>query len=129
MQEGLPLKEPRTGEYTMKVNGEERFALPLIGYRQSLSSGEQGEIEKKILEMEGIESERFKVPGMEKISSSGGLRSALTYVIGFKMESTQDSASPERRMIGLKFDLRKGSYATVVLREIMKPEDPIAAGF
>jgi tRNA pseudouridine13 synthase len=79
--------------------------------------------------MEGVGPERFKVPGMEKISSSGSLRSALTPLIGFKMESTQNSASPERRMISLEFDLRKGSYATVVLREIMKPEDPIAAGF
>ena len=129
IQRGLPLKEPRAGECTVKVNGEDQFALPLIGYHQSLSAGEQGEIEKKVLDMEGVGHERFKVPGMEKISSSGSLRSALTPLIGFKMESTQNSASPERRMITLEFDLRKGSYATVVLREIMKPEDPVAAGF
>lgn len=126
----LPLKEPGAGEYTIRVNGEDQFALPLIGYRQSLSAGEQGEIEKKVLDMEGVRPEQFKVQGMEKTSSSGTLRSALTPIISFKVnESTQDSANLQRSMISLEFDLRKGSYATVVLREIMKPEDPIAAGF
>lgn len=130
MQEDLSLKGPRAGEYTTRVNGEDQLALPLIGYRQSWSAGEQGEIEKKVLEIEGVEPEQFKVHAMDKISSSGGLRSALTPVIGLEItESMQDSANSQRRMIGLKFDLRKGSYGTVVLREIMKPEDPVAAGF
>jgi tRNA pseudouridine13 synthase len=130
IQMGLPLKESRTGEYTIKANGEERFAIPLVGYGQALSSGEQGEIEKKVLQTEDFTPERFRVHDMEKVSSSGGLRSALTPVIEFKIkESMQDSASSEMRMMVLGFDLRKGSYATVVLREIMKPEDPVAAGF
>jgi tRNA(Glu) U13 pseudouridine synthase TruD len=32
-------------------------------------------------------------------------------------------------MMNLSFSLMKGSYATVVLREFMKPKDPIDAGF
>ncbi len=130
MQMGLSLKESGTGEYAMKVNCEERFAIPLVGYRQALSSGKQGEIEKEVLQTEGFTPERFRIHDMEEISSSGSLRSALTPVIGFKVkELVQDSACSGRRMMVLEFDLKKGSYATVVLREIMKPEDPVAAGF
>jgi len=126
----LSLKEPRVGEYTIRIDDEEILALPLIGYRQSYSGGEEGEIEEQILDMEGVQPERFKVRGMEKISSSGSLRSALTPLIGFQItKSTRDSANPEKKMISLEFDLRKGSYATVVLRELMKPEDSAAAGF
>ena len=29
----------------------------------------------------------------------------------------------------LKFNLSRGSYATIVLREILKPENPLESGF
>ena len=130
IQKHLSLRETGAGEYTIRIGDEKLLALPLIGYRQSLSAGGQSEIEKQILDMECVQPERFRIHGMEKISSSGGLRSALTPLIAFQTaKSMQDSSSPEKRMTSLEFDLRKGSYATVVLRELMKPEDSAAAGF
>lgn len=81
MVHGLPLKTPRAGDNKANVNGEERVALPLIGYRQGFSGGQQGEIERTILEKENITQNMFKIPLMPRISSSGGLRVALAPII------------------------------------------------
>jgi tRNA(Glu) U13 pseudouridine synthase TruD len=67
---------------------------------------------------------------MPQISSSGGLRTATTPLIGLNIENPiKDKANPKRKMVSLAFTLRKGSYATIALREFMKPSNPINAGF
>jgi len=35
----------------------------------------------------------------------------------------------DKSIIFLQFTLQKGSYATILLRELIKPSDPIVAGF
>jgi len=132
IKRGLPLKKPQRGEHVLKIDGGEYLALPLVGYKQWVSSGEQGEIERRILEEEeeDVAPENFKFSVMPKISSSGGLRTAITPIIEFKPEKPlQDDANPNKRFMSLSFTLRKGSYATVVLREFMKPRNPLKAGF
>jgi len=130
IQHGLPLKKAQREEYRVKVDNEEYLALPLIGYKQSASMGEQGEIEKQILEKEGLALQNFKVSNMPEISSSGGLRMALTPLIGLNIEEPlKDAASPNKKRVSLGFTLKKGSYATIILREFMKPRSPIKAGF
>jgi len=67
---------------------------------------------------------------MPKISAPGRLRRALVSIDDFTIANpTCDSANPAGQQVELDFTLDKGSYATVVLREFMKPEDPIASGF
>jgi tRNA pseudouridine13 synthase len=106
------------------------LALPIVGYKQSLSHGKQGEIEKKILEEENITPEQFLILTMPRISADGGLRTALMSIEDFTItKSTWDSVSPAKQQAELSFTLKKGSYATVVLREFMKPENLIASGF
>jgi len=130
IQHGLPLKKALKGEYKLKIEDEEYVALPLIGYKQSISMGEQGKIEKQVLEEERVAPQDFKVPLMPEISSSGGLRTALTPLIDLNIEKpSKDNADPEKLMFSLSFSLRKGSYATTILREFMKPRNPIKAGF
>jgi len=130
IQHGLPLKRTRGEEYKLKINSEEYLALPLIGYKQSVSVGEQGEIEKQILQKERVTFQDFKVPTMQEISSYGGLRPALTPLMGLNMEKPRkDDANLAEKMVKLGFTLRKGSYATIILREFMKPPNPIKAGF
>jgi tRNA pseudouridine13 synthase len=107
-----------------------RLALPLAGFRQRLSGGFQGGIEKQILEEEGITLENFKVKGMPELSLKGGLRTALTALKDFKMEEiSKDPFSPRENMVKISFTLHRGSYATIFLRELMKPRNPIKAGF
>jgi tRNA(Glu) U13 pseudouridine synthase TruD len=41
----------------------------------------------------------------------------------------KDVANSQKKLVNLEFTLRKGSYATIILRELMKPTNPIKAGF
>ena len=110
--------------------GRIRVAIPIVGYRQHFSDGIQGEIERKILEKEGVSPEDFYVKGMREVSAKGELRAALTPLIDFTYEKPcRDSANPLKRMIKCSFILQRGSYATVFLRELMKPRNLIEAGF
>lgn len=107
-----------------------RIAIPLIGFKQFLSGGMQGEIEKEILETENLSPEDFKLSTMLQISAPGGLRAILTPILNLSIgEVCEDSANPSSRALNLGFMLHRGSYATVLLREFMKPKDLIKAGF
>jgi len=110
--------------------GKIRVALPLIGIKQKPSQGAMGEIERLILEEEDVRAESFRVNEISRVSGRGGLRAVLTPVQGFKLNGTSTSAPDQNgRHADLSFMLLRGSYATVFLREVMKPENPVKAGF
>lgn len=110
--------------------GKMRVALPLIGIKQKPSQGVMGRIEGEILEEEAIETGKFRVNEISRISGRGGLRAVLTPVQDFKLQGVSASAPDQNEsQAELSFMLLRGSYATVLLREIMKPENPITAGF
>jgi tRNA pseudouridine13 synthase len=114
----------------MVEEGRACVAIPLVGFKQSLSGGAQGEIEQGILEKEGTKPEDFKLSAMPEISAPGGLRAVLTPLIDFVVdEPVEDALDPCKFALRLRFVLRKGCYATVPLREFMKPENPVEAGF
>jgi tRNA pseudouridine13 synthase len=130
MREKMPLNHVLNGDYTVKVNNLTYVALPLIGFKQSVSAGRQGEIEKEILEAENVNPNDFRVPQMPKISSSGGLRAVLAPVESFSVEKPiEDEANPSRQRVKMSFTLPSGSYATVLLREFIKPKNLVKAGF
>lgn len=105
-------------------------AIPLIGFKQRLSQGVQGENEKQILEEECISPENFKINVMPEISAKGELRTAITPLNNFSLDKIlEDSANPSKHKAELSFKLHRGSYATIILRELMKPRNPIRAGF
>jgi len=152
MKRGIPLNRLQKGDYAVKIGAKglptDRFtmvegeslhsisskvkketmalALPVIGFGQQPSSGIQGEIEREILEQEGVQPQDFRIEKMLESSVRGGLRKAVASVmnLSFKTRSIDDETMAEFR-----FMLHKGSYATVVLREFMKPEDPVSSGF
>lgn len=110
--------------------GKMFLALPLAGFRQKLSEGVQGEIEKFVLEEEGVFLENFKIKGMPELSLKGGLRTALAPLKGFSLNKiSKDEANPHKKKVAMSFMLYRGSYATVLLREIMKPRNLLKAGF
>jgi tRNA pseudouridine13 synthase len=105
-------------------------AIPLVGFKQPLSKGLQGEIEQKILDEENVKPENFKVSAMHEVSAAGGLRAVLAPIIDFAADKpTDDSETPSKNEVRLRFALCKGSYATVPLREFMKPDNLVEAGF
>ena len=97
----------KTIEMQEEIKGRK---IPLIGYRTKL-----GEIEKEILEKEGIKKENFKIKSMPELSLEGSERDACIDS-EIKVELLNSNACV------FNFTLPKGSYATVVLREFMKAE-------
>jgi len=126
----MPLNQALEEDYTLKVNNTTRVALPLVGPKQSISAGRQGDIEKEILENEKLEPNDFHVPQMPRISAPGRLRTVLAPIDSFSVEkATGDQSNRSKRKIRVGFMLPSGSYATVVLREFMKPQNLVKAGF
>jgi len=155
--QGLPLNTAEVGDYVVAVErsglalpsiyrtvnlenrkeindriraGKTRLAIPLIGFKQHTSQGAQGEIEKQILEKEEASPEDFQIPDMPEISARGRLRTATTPLNSFSIDAIlSDASRPGRQEVGVSFMLYRGSYATIVLREIMKPRNMIRQGF
>ncbi|MEM4778733.1 MAG: tRNA pseudouridine(13) synthase TruD [Thermoplasmatales archaeon] len=82
----------------------------VIGYDSELSSGMMGEIEKKIMQEEGITPTDFKLPF--GLKSAGERRTIYTRVSD--LECLDEKIS---------FTLPPGSYATSVMREMMRVEE------
>lgn len=156
IQQGISIKEVQTGDYVVYLDshglpttnfmrvtaqsrssveealneGRMRIAIPLVGFQQPCSEGVQGKIEREILEIENVAPQDFYVSRMPEISAPGGLRTILAPIVNLSVEKpTEDSANPSKRKVTLGFTLHRGSYATVLLREFMKPQDLIKAGF
>ncbi|MEM3702864.1 MAG: tRNA pseudouridine(13) synthase TruD, partial [Candidatus Bathyarchaeia archaeon] len=118
----LPLNKAEIGDYVVKIepyglpssrlynvasreklteinnaiaSGRMCLAIPLVGFRQQLSKDVQGEIERQILEEEGVTLENFKIEKMPEISLKGGLRTVLTPLKDFKIEEiSRDAVNP-----------------------------------
>jgi len=156
MQRGIPLDEPQVGDYTIKLDehglpteewsqatemniqtvkdavreGKLCVAAPLVGPDLPPSKGIQGEIEQKILEDENVAPENFKIPFMPEATAEGRVRAVLNPVWNLQQEEiAEDKENEGKQMMKLGFTLNRGSYATVVLREFMKSQNLIEAGY
>ena len=156
IRRGVPLNEAQIGDYVLKLDdhglrttefmqvtapslqtvkkalneSKMRVAIPLVGVKQPPSRGAQGEIEQELLETENVNPQDFHISFMPEVSASGMLRAILAPAINFSVEEvSRDSANPSKRKTRMGFTLHRGSYATVLLREFMKPRDLIKAGF
>jgi len=105
------------------ASGRLRVALPLAGFKQKLSGGVMGELEQAVLAQEGVDLNGFRAAVNSRLGGRGGLRTATTPVKGFQVLNVSSSS------VSLGFTLFRGCYATVLLREIMKPSNPVVAGF
>ena len=72
--------------------GRMRVALPLVGIKQKLSQGAMGEIEKQILEAEGIKTENFRIDAIPEISGMGELRAIISPIRNFRLHGVSASA-------------------------------------
>ena len=139
IEEGLPLNEPLVGDIVVQVKGgipyrdrtyrvtetninfvrekvEKGQAMvsgPLFGFAMRRAKGLPGELERKILEEEGITLETFKkLP--KPMAEPGGRRELLIRPIGMTYGYVLGTG------MCFRFFLPKGVYATSVLREVMK---------
>ena len=134
---GLPMVNMAklvTAESAAKFNeavkaGRMRVALPIVGFKQKLSEGVMGALEQRVLEEEVVDLDGFRVTVSSRLGGRGSLRTAATPVRDFKLLDVAKGADGSGFQVSLGFMLFRGCYATVLLREIMKPSNPIAAGF
>lgn len=134
---GLPANVPceTTGcnlkEVQEKVKeGKFVVALPLIGYKVKIPCGVTGDIIKDVLEEEGVRPEDFYIKSMPELSVKGTYRAVLLKIRNFEVpEIMKDELNPNMLKTLMCFSVPKGGYATIVLREFMKPHDPVSSGF
>lgn len=96
---------------------DQHLALPFVGYSYYKKTRFDYQI-SKILEQEEIAPKDFFIKEMQEVSSEGGFRQAAIQCSDYSSYDTT-----------VEFSLSRGSFATILLREIMKPKDPILAGF
>jgi len=97
--------------------------IPLVGYAYRRGEGRFEAAVQGVLEEEGVSPSQFYVKQMPEVSVEGGFRTGPLIVKS--LEFTAEEAS---NCCTLNFTLPKGSYATILLREVMKPFDPVASG-
>jgi len=142
MELSLPLNRPLTGDVVIPMDkdrvplherpiivtsknidlaerqlrsGKAFLTISLFGSESTIAEGEMGEIERKIIEDEGMVNENFIVPGLPYCCSKGSRREIVCPLNGIHHNITDDGYS-------VRFFLPKGNYATCLLREYMKSE-------
>ena len=124
--DGENLFEAQTGDVCFDHNGiigkyvkgmDQNLALPFVGYSYYKKTRFDFQI-SKILQQEEISPKDFFIKEMQEASSEGGFRQAAIQCSDY---SAHDNV--------VEFSLSRGSFATILLREIMKPQDPMIAGF
>jgi tRNA pseudouridine13 synthase len=133
---GEDLRQPAAGDLCFEMEGPATFgriikydqvskakmvpAVRMAGYTFQPSKGRFENITKAILQEEGVTAKDFYIKEMQELSHQGGFRQAPLWCMDF---------SYRQNPLAVSFRLPKGSYATTLLREIIKPQDPIRSGF
>ena len=94
-------------------------ALRLVGYSFQAGKGRFESTSQEILKEEGLTPRDFYIRDMQELSAKGGFRQSVLWCKEFIHSGS----------LHVSFKLPKGSYATTLLREIMKPNSPIESGF
>ncbi len=94
------------------------LAIPLVGYGFRAKS-RFNDIINNTMQEEGIAHKDFYIKEMQEISSESSFRQALLLCKDFSYELP----------LRVRFILQQGGYATILLRELMKPRDPLMANF
>jgi len=133
---GEDVLQPKTGDLCFEMKGPATFgriikydpssmaklvpAIRMAGYTFQPGKGRFENITRTILYEEEVAAKDFYIKEMQELSHQGGYRQAPLWCMDF---------SYKRDPLMVSFKLPKGSYATTLLREIIKPDDPIRSGF
>ena len=96
---------------------DQRLSVPFVGYSYYKKTRFDYYI-SKILEQEEISPKDFFIKEMQEVSNEGGFRQASISCSNYSSNGNF-----------VEFSLSRGSFATIVLREIIKPSEPLDAGF
>jgi tRNA pseudouridine13 synthase len=103
--------------------GRAFVTAPLVGTATDLASGEQGEIEREVLDAAGVTPDSFAGEG--EFDSTGTrraiqLRTDLAVDVGADADGADDVTDADA--LSFAFALPAGSYATVLMREFLKTD-------
>ena len=100
---------------------------PLFGTRTTFATGAPGEIERSVLEENGMTLEDFNSERFPIASSQGERRKIALVPQQLKLDDVSaDEFFGGKRKAVISFSLEKGCYATTVLREITKTAEACA---
>jgi tRNA pseudouridine13 synthase len=105
--------------YADKDSTEFVPAMQLPGYSLKPTDGRFESKLSVLLKEENITPKDFYLKEMQELSVEGGFRQLPLMVTDFSYSDN----------LLVKFKIPIGSYATIMLRELMKPADPIRSGF
>jgi tRNA pseudouridine13 synthase len=94
-------------------------AMHLPGYSFKSTDGRFENSLSLLMKQENISPKDFYLKEMQELSVEGGFRQLPLLVNDFTYSDN----------LLVKFKIPIGSYATILLRELMKPDDPIKSGF
>jgi tRNA pseudouridine13 synthase len=99
-----------------------RIVMPLIGYDTNLDDFPLVKsLLLEILDKEQISAEIFNNELLYTYEFKGSFRPIIVKPIGLKiLEFTEDDIFQNKNKLKIEFSLQKGSYATLLLREIIK---------
>jgi tRNA pseudouridine13 synthase len=108
-------KDDNLGRY--ENDPQQRLTIPLVGYSYSKKNRFDKFISQILVEQQ-ITPKDFFIKEMQEASEEGGFRQVIMLCNDFAIKEPY-----------VDFTLSRGSYATILLREIMKPSDPVSVGF
>jgi len=104
-------EQPRCDAFEISPTG------PLAGYRMSIPTDEPLRLEQEVFDAAGLQLDNFRVPGRLKVK--GARRALRVQPKNLELAAGVDEHGGH---ITVAFTLPSGSFATVLLREIMKNE-------
>jgi tRNA pseudouridine13 synthase len=110
--ENVEAEQPRCQAFEISPTG------PLIGYRVTLPQAEPLAIEQEVLSQYALKPEDFHVES--RLKAKGARRPLRILPEDFDLAGGVDDFGPH---ITVAFNLPAGSFATVLLRELMKSDD------
>ncbi len=119
--ESATTEQPRCDAFEISPTG------PMVGHRMTLPEGQPLQIEQQVLKAHGMTLGHFKQEGRDQ--AKGARRPLRVKPLDLMLESGVDNFGAH---ITVAFTLPAGSFATVLMRELMKtevpegPEQPIA---
>ncbi|MGB7158788.1 MAG: tRNA pseudouridine(13) synthase TruD, partial [Tepidisphaeraceae bacterium] len=114
--ESAATEQPRADAFEISPTG------PLIGYRMTLPEGEPLRVEQEVLSAAQLTPEAFRVAGKHKVK--GARRPLRVRPEDVQLEGGVDDHGAH---VTVAFTLSAGSFATVLLRELMKSDGKPAA--
>ena len=123
---GENLFESQDGDICYDVKGslgkhidglQQRLAIPMVGYSYYKKTRFDF-YTSCILDEQEVSPKDFYLKEIQEASSEGGFRNSAINITDFTISGNEVS-----------FVLSRGSFATIVMREIIKPSEPLSSGF